>query len=261
MYSLSSFKSLKYLAGGAMVALLVMNVNAHISGTVFCDTNGNGVQDAGEPGIAGVIVRHCNLSKVTDANGFYIFDGPELNAAICVPPQGSSTSPYVVTVDATTAPAGCNQTSCPLSQSFFDTPKDNVNFCFRPPNPPPPPSNPGTGTPGFWKNHPEAWPADTIEIGGNVYTRAQAIYLMQHPTKTDKTYNMFEQLVAALLNVEIGNDDSCIAAALIAADDWMAAHPVGSGVNADSAAWTSIASVFLRLDDYNNGLLCAPSRD
>ena len=30
---------------------------------------------------------------------------------------------------------------------------------------------------------------------------------MKEPTKGDKTYNMFEQLVAAKLNVLIGNDD------------------------------------------------------
>jgi hypothetical protein len=257
----SGFKVLKYLAGAAMATLLVTNVDATIAGHVFCDRNGNGAYDAGE-GIAGVTLHHCDKTAVTDATGYYEFNSLAVQTAICVPPQGTTLQPRLVTVDTTTVPSDCNVSCSPTTREVPVIPAFDVDFCFKPPTtPPPPPTNPGTGTPGFWKNHPEAWPADTIEIGGNVYTKAQAIYLMQHPTKTDKTYNMFEQLVAALLNVEIGNDDSCIAATLIAADDWMAAHPVGSGVNADSAAWTSIASVFLRLDDYNNGLLCAPSRD
>ena len=32
--------------------------------------------------------------------------------------------------------------------------------------PPPPPCSPGTGTPGYWMNHPDAWPVEGIVIGG-----------------------------------------------------------------------------------------------
>ena len=78
---------------------------------------------------------------------------------------------------------------------------------------------------------------------------------------TTKTTNMFEQLVAAKLNVLIGNDASCIAADIAAADTWMAARPVGSGVKANSDAWKNSGSdLHGDLDDYNNGLLCAPHR-
>jgi hypothetical protein len=34
---------------------------------------------------------------------------------------------------------------------------------------------PGTGTPGYWKNHPDAWPVSSITVGGVAYTKAQAI--------------------------------------------------------------------------------------
>ncbi|CAA9299148.1 MAG: hypothetical protein AVDCRST_MAG40-232 [uncultured Gemmatimonadaceae bacterium] len=139
---------------------------------------------------------------------------------------------------------------------------DNVEVCrvTVPPPPPPPPSNPGTGTQGYWKNHPNAWPTSTIMIGGRSYSVAAAIALMQADGKGDKTYNLFAQLVAAKLNVAIGNDASCISAAIAAADAWMTTYPVGSGVKASSAAWQSIAATFTRLDEYNNGRLCAPRR-
>jgi hypothetical protein len=41
----------------------------------------------------------------------------------------------------------------------------------------------------------------------------------------------------------------------------MAAHPVGSGVSGKSAAWGEISGIATMLDQYNNGLLCAPHRD
>jgi hypothetical protein len=129
-----------------------------------------------------------------------------------------------------------------------------------PPPPPPPPLNPGTGTVGYWKNQPQAWPTPTIVIGGKTYTREQAIALMDRATSSDKTYNLYEQLVAAKLNGGIGNDASCIGADIAKADAYLAAKPVGSGVKASSSSWASIAATFARLDDYNNGKLCAPHR-
>lgn len=120
----------------------------------------------------------------------------------------------------------------------------------------------GTGTPGYWKNHPEAWPVDSIEIGGVSYSREEAIALMESPTARDKTFNMFEQLVATKLNLLNGTTGSCIVDTVTEADAWMASYPVGSNVRANSDAWRdSGSSLHGTLDDYNNGLLCAPSRD
>jgi len=123
---------------------------------------------------------------------------------------------------------------------------------------------PGTGTPGYWKNHPEAWPVALITIGEMTYTKAEAIALMNMPEKGDKTHTMFRALVAAKLNVHAGNDGSCIAETINDADDWMATYgPVGSGVKAGGkdSPWREGEPLYSMLDDYNNGELCAPSRD
>ncbi len=121
---------------------------------------------------------------------------------------------------------------------------------------------PGTGTIGYWKNHPEAWPVDSITIGGVVYTKAQAIAIMQTPVAGDKTRSMFSQLVAAKLNGGIGCGCGTIGGTIAAADAWMAAYgPVGSGVAGNSAAWRLGGTLHGTLDDYNNGNLCAPHRD
>lgn len=124
-----------------------------------------------------------------------------------------------------------------------------------------PPSNPGTGTPGYWKNHPDAWPVDSITIGGNTYTRDEAITWMKKPVRGDKTLTMFPALVSAKLNTFIDNDASCVSGTIAAADAWMADHPVGSRVRASSDTWKTGEPLYWTLDDYNNGLLCAPHRD
>ena len=118
-----------------------------------------------------------------------------------------------------------------------------------------------TRTPGYWKNHPDAWPVPTIDIGGTTYTKAEAISWMDKPVKGDKTLTMFKALVAAKLNMLSGADTSCIITTIGAADAWMAAHPVGSVVEASSEAWKSGECLYGMLDAYNNGYLCVEHCD
>jgi hypothetical protein len=122
-----------------------------------------------------------------------------------------------------------------------------------------PPTNPGTGTPGYWKNHPAAWPVDFITIGGITYTKAEAIARLGWPDG-DKRNTLFRALVCATLNVLIGNDNSCIADTLEAGNLWWATYS-GGRVAANSAAWQLGEPIAWMLDAYNNGLLCAPARD
>jgi hypothetical protein len=129
------------------------------------------------------------------------------------------------------------------------------------------PPSPGTGTPGYWKNHPDAWPVETITIGGVTYTKEAAIAIMKTPGKGDKTITMFNALVAAKLNVEIENCSWCIYEVIFGefgADWWMAVYgPVGSGVRANSEKWQAShgEALYEMLDAYNNGWLCAAGRD
>jgi hypothetical protein len=51
------------------------------SGIVFQDRNGNGLRDAGEPGVGGIVVRRGAESAVTDANGSFRFT-PGANGVI-----------------------------------------------------------------------------------------------------------------------------------------------------------------------------------
>jgi hypothetical protein len=175
------------------------------------------------------------LAAVSDATAFEWSTG-ETTQSIIVTPVVSTI--YTVTV---------GSGDCTVTKHLTVTVRDCV-------------TNPGVGTIGFWKNHPESWPANEIVIGGLVYSKAAAIKLMQKPVMGDKTYSLFAQLAGAKLNVLIGNDPGCIASVMAAADAWMAAHPVGSNVGASSAAWLQAGPLHAALDNYNNGLMCAPAR-
>ena len=227
-----------------------------IGDTVYCDTNGNGVQDPGEPGIPGVTVNlTCKsaagdtiaiATAVTDANGKYLF--VNVPAGVCI-----------VTVDVTSVPIDCSVPVCDIIVTHTLAAGEvflGADFCFTPP-----PTGPGTGTPGYWKNHPGAWPVESITIGGRTYSKSEAIRLMSQAEKGDKTKTVFRHLVSAKLNVLIGNAAGCITDAIATADAWMAIHPVGSRVPGSSAAWAEISGTATMLDDYNNGRLCAPHRD
>jgi hypothetical protein len=83
------------------------------------------------------------------------------------------------------------------------------------------------------------------------------------PTQGNKILTMFPALAAAELNVAAGNDDSCIEDVIAAAGDWLGdCGGVGAVVKANSPAWQDGGEdLYEVLDAYNNGELCAPSRD
>ena len=128
-------------------------------------------------------------------------------------------------------------------------------------NCPPPTPAPGTATIGYWKTHASAWPVSSIKIGNQTYTVSQAVTLLGTPSNGDKSIDLAKQLIAAKLNVIVGNASSCISATITLADNWLKTYPVGSNVRGSSAAWTQASPWHTLLDDYNNGLLCAPHRD
>jgi hypothetical protein len=129
----------------------------------------------------------------------------------------------------------------------------------------------GTGTPGYWKNHPDAWPVDGITIGGVYWCKDDAIAIMDQPVKGNKVITLFKALVAAKLNRWNGCSFKCVYCCVSAGDWWMGEYGYEydngnvslSTVHANSNEWTCPGeNIYFCLDDYNNGLLpCAQSRD
>ncbi len=106
----------------------------------------------------------------------------------------------------------------------------------------------------------DPWPlADPLTIGGVGYTRATAIDVFDDGTNNERSPLLFRELVAARLNQAAGADSSCVTATMDLADAWLVAHPPGSGVKKNAAAWANDAQAhFDALRNYNTGLLCAP---
>ena len=237
-----------------------MCASGGICGYVWTDTNNNGVQDPGEPGLPGAVVTLGPEVTATDPEGFYYFFVPpgDYTIAVQIPPGQQPSPPNVGSDDTTDSdgvPDGYGNSVAPLSYPGGADASTDFGF-FQPPV-----TQPGTGTPGYWKNHPEAWPVAAITIGGAVYARDQAIAWLDRVGK-DRTTTMFSSLVSAKLNVIAGNADSCVANTIAAADAWMAGYgPVGSGVHAASFAWKVGEPLHRLMDNYNNGMLCAPHRD
>ena len=132
------------------------------------------------------------------------------------------------------------------------------------------PTGPGTGTPGYWKNHPDAWPVEQICIGTTCYSKEEAIYIIDLPVKGDKWLTMFKAYVAAYLNVEAGNcrpycDSYYGILDLDDAYSWLTNFIQDIPVRANSEAWqySHGEAIYWCLDDYNNGVLddIAISRD
>ena len=119
----------------------------------------------------------------------------------------------------------------------------------------------GTATIGYWKNHPDAWPVQSVKLGAGTVTKAQALVILGTPPRGDATRILAVQLIAAELNVAAGNASSCIAATIVQANALLATYPVGSGLATSTTAGATAVALAAKLDQYNNGLLCAPHRD
>jgi hypothetical protein len=107
-------------------------------------------------------------------------------------------------------------------------------------------------TPGYWKNHPEAWPVMTLTVGGIMYNQAQLIEILSRPVVKDPTVILAHHLIAAKLNVANGADDS-INDEIAAADALLRTYPLGS--NPGQPAKTMIICAKNDLAAYNQMIL------
>ncbi len=63
-------------------------------------------------------------------------------------------------------------------------------------------------TPGFWKNHPDSWPVESLDVGCDNYKKAGLIAILKTPVRHDKLLIMVHHLIASKLNVLAGSDPS-----------------------------------------------------
>jgi hypothetical protein len=120
-----------------------------------------------------------------------------------------------------------------------------------------PPTHACPRTQGFWKNHPEAWPATatTLTLGSQLYTQAELITIFQTPPKGDASLILAHQLIATKLNILNGADPDPIAATVVQGDALLSAFAgkLPYGVHASTPTGQAMVGVASTLDQYNNG--------
>ncbi len=138
---------------------------ASLAGTVFVDTNADGVQNNGEAGLGGVTVKltgtdqynkAVSLTRVTDSNGNYLFDGlqPGKYTVTEVEPSGYfSTGTSIGTVNGTTDGHTSNSLSDIIDSVILSLGNDGINYNFGELQTNACVDSGATATIGFWHNN------------------------------------------------------------------------------------------------------------
>ena len=224
-----------------------------IGDKVWLDDDGDGNRDSNEDGIEGVTVLLLSStgtqlkSTVTDENGVYTF-------------TGVTNGTYIVRIDTATLPAGVtiatydrdglgslDQATVTVNNCCSGSITD-VDFGYREP------SGGGNGgwcprTIGYWKTHQSSWPVSSLVIGGVTYNKSQLVGFL-NSSSSDASRLLIKQLVATLLNIEMGADDSSIDDVVEDAHDFLANYPPGSNPRGSARNWA--LDLKDELDDYNN---------
>jgi hypothetical protein len=108
-----------------------------------------------------------------------------------------------------------------------------------------------TLTQGYWKNHPNAWPVSSLELGNVTYTKASALAILGTSVNGNGLIALAHQLIATKLNLASGST-SAVTQAVADADALigdLVVPPDGTGYLA-SATTSALTHA---LDDYNTG--------
>jgi hypothetical protein len=89
----------------------------------------------------------------------------------------------------------------------------------------------GWYSPGYYAHH--DWPYSPVYVAGTWYAQGPTQAFMLAPNKADKTYTMFNAVLAARLN-----DQGSTYPLINQGEAWLFLHPRGSGVTSNMDAWS-----------------------
>ncbi len=116
-------------------------------------------------------------------------------------------------------------------------------------------------TPGYWKNHPDAWGVSALTLGGTTYDAACLDGVLDMRTRGDIRVKLFHHLIAAKLNLIAGTDPGPIASTIADADAYLATVVADcgsmqlSGDRPQGAEKDLVEALLTTLDLYNNNEL------
>jgi hypothetical protein len=127
-------------------------------------------------------------------------------------------------------------------------------------------------SPGYWKNHPDAWPVDELTLGGKTYNKDALLDALHRKPKGNKMVILMRAYIAARLNQASDVDSDCLEHEKFdwiisynvpeAVDNWLEEKYDGD-IEAKVKHWNDMKLsyvddmelLYLTLDDYNNGRL------
>lgn len=111
-------------------------------------------------------------------------------------------------------------------------------------------------SPGYWKNHRNKWPVDSLVIGGDEYNDTEILYLLSnklpngHSANGDVSASLAKFVIAATFDILNGSDPQDIDEDLDAAHDLLDVKPPGSN---PTGVWRQRATTLKsHLDTYVN---------
>jgi hypothetical protein len=119
------------------------------------------------------------------------------------------------------------------------------------------PCNPGqncTYTQGYWKNHPDVWPLQSLTLGAVSYNASQLLQILNRPAQGNGLVILAHQLIAAKLNIANGADPTAVQQTVIDADSMiggLVVPPIGSGYLSPGQTSNLTAT----LTEYNEGTI------
>jgi hypothetical protein len=119
------------------------------------------------------------------------------------------------------------------------------------------PCNPGqncTYTQGYWKNHPDVWPLQSLTLGAVSYNESQLLQILNRPAQGNGLVILAHQLIATKLNIANGADPTAVQQSVIDADNMIGGlivPPIGNGYL--SPGQTSALTE--TLTEYNEGTI------
>jgi hypothetical protein len=145
------------------------------------------------------------------------------------------------------------------------TPTPTVTATITP-TPTPTPAGVCPLTQGYWKNHPNAWPVNSLMLGSQTYTQAELLQILNTPSGGDASIILAKQLIAAKLNTAAGADATPISSTITHADSLLSGFSgkLPYHVAPSSSIGQMMVSDANTLDNYNNGRLtqnCSGRRD
>ncbi|HOB75440.1 MAG TPA: SdrD B-like domain-containing protein [Phycisphaerae bacterium] len=208
---------------------------ASISAAVFCEDN-----DQSRP-VSGVTIKlyrgDTEMVGVTGGDGICHF--PNLQPGL-----------YIVEAELPAGHRVCSSagTMFEVQLGCEDVP---VAFCICPP------AGICPRTPGYWKNHLDAWPVRSIKIGCQTYDEEDLLDLLndrlpgaKKSNSSDMTVKLAKFLIATQLSILHGSNPAGIQSDLDAAYAFLAAHKLGGELS--SADFALAESIKNRLDAYLN---------